>query len=110
MARSTARRFGFSRLPVRPGILSVGGCSEVDTRGPLPAASRADVDAVRLAQRRGHQLVESLAVPNFWIFLRGTPMLPWAWRLLGAHLGRGIYLDTTDLTEFDCVTIGDEPN
>ena len=51
---------------------------------------------------------ESLAVPNFLNYLRGTPMLPWALRLLGTKLGKGIYLATTDLTEFDCVTIGDE--
>ncbi len=53
-------------------------------------------------------LYESLAVPNLLRFLRGTPMLPWALRLLGARMGKGIYLDTTDLTEFDCVSIGDE--
>jgi non-ribosomal peptide synthetase-like protein len=53
-------------------------------------------------------LYESLAVPNLLEFLRGTPILPWALRLLGAHMGKGIYLDTTDLTEFDCVTVGDE--
>jgi non-ribosomal peptide synthetase-like protein len=53
-------------------------------------------------------LYESLAVPNFLEFLRGTPLLPWALRLLGARLGTGIYLDTTDLTEFDCVRIGNE--
>jgi non-ribosomal peptide synthetase-like protein len=51
---------------------------------------------------------ESLAVPNTLEFLRGTPLLPWALRLLGARVGRGVYLDTTDLTEFDCVQIGDE--
>jgi len=53
-------------------------------------------------------LYESLAVPNFLDLLRGTPMLPWALRLLGAHIGRGVWLNTTDLTEFDCVRIGDE--
>ncbi|HSY16900.1 MAG TPA: Pls/PosA family non-ribosomal peptide synthetase [Candidatus Acidoferrales bacterium] len=53
-------------------------------------------------------LYESLAVPNFLDILRGTPMLPWALRLLGAKIGRGVYLNTTDLTEFDCVRIGDE--
>ena len=52
-------------------------------------------------------LYESLAVPNFLGFLRGTPLLPWALRMLGAHIGKGVYLDTTDLTEFDCVRIGD---
>ncbi len=51
---------------------------------------------------------ESLAVPNFLIFLRGTPMLPWALRVLGARIERGVFLDTTDLTEFDCVRIGEE--
>jgi non-ribosomal peptide synthetase-like protein len=53
-------------------------------------------------------LYESLAVPNFLAFLSGTPMLPWALRLLGARIGRGVYLGTTDLTEFDCVSIGGE--
>lgn len=52
-------------------------------------------------------LYESLAVPNLLDFLRGTPMLPWALRLLGAKIGKGVYLNTTDLTEFDCVRIGD---
>lgn len=53
-------------------------------------------------------LYESLAVPNFLDLLRGTPMLPWALRLLGARIGKGVYLNTTDFTEFDCVSIGDE--
>jgi non-ribosomal peptide synthetase-like protein len=53
-------------------------------------------------------LYESLAVPNFLDILRGTPMLPWALRLLGVRIGRGVFLNTTDLTEFDCVHIGDE--
>ncbi|WP_247658170.1 Pls/PosA family non-ribosomal peptide synthetase [Aquabacter sp. L1I39] len=38
---------------------------------------------------------------------RGTPMLPWALRLFGAKIGKGVFMDTTDITEFDCVTIGD---
>ncbi len=47
-------------------------------------------------------LYESLAVPNLLGFLRGTPCC------LGPAparrpMGKGIYLDTTDLTEFDCV-------
>jgi len=53
-------------------------------------------------------LYESLAVPNFLGFLRGSPLLPWALRLLGARIGKGVYLDTTDMTEFDCARIGDE--
>jgi non-ribosomal peptide synthetase-like protein len=50
---------------------------------------------------------ESIAVPNFVGILRGTPWLPWALRALGTHIGRDVYLDTTDFTEFDCVRIGD---
>ena len=53
-------------------------------------------------------LYESLAVPNFLDILRGTPMLPWALRLLGVRIGKGVFLNTTDLTEFDCVHIGDQ--
>ena len=52
-------------------------------------------------------LYEGLVVPNFMRYLRGTPWLPVAFNLLGCHIGRGVYLDTTDLTEFDCVSIGD---
>lgn len=39
--------------------------------------------------------------------LRGTPYLPMVLRLLGTKVGKGVYLDSTDLTEFDCVEIGD---
>ena len=34
-------------------------------------------------------------------------MLPFFLRLLGAKIGRDVYMDTADLTEFDCVSIGD---
>jgi non-ribosomal peptide synthetase-like protein len=39
--------------------------------------------------------------------LQGTPFLPWILRLLGVKLGKGICMHTTDITEFDCVKIGD---
>ena len=39
--------------------------------------------------------------------LTGTPMLPWMLRLFGVKIGKGVYMETTDITEFDCVTIGD---
>ena len=39
--------------------------------------------------------------------LVGTPFLPWMLRLFGAKIGRGVCMLTTDITEFDCVTIGD---
>ena len=52
-------------------------------------------------------LYEGIAVPNFLRYLRGTPWLPVALNFLGSHIGKGVYLDTTDITEFDCVSIGD---
>ena len=52
-------------------------------------------------------LYEGIAVPNFMRYLRGTPWLPLAFRLFGCKIGRGVYMDTTDITEFDCVHIGD---
>ena len=52
-------------------------------------------------------IYESIAVPNFLEFLRGTPLLPFMLRLLGVKIGRGVYMDTTDVTEYDCVQIGD---
>lgn len=39
--------------------------------------------------------------------LRGTPMLPWVLRLFGTRFGEGVFMDTTDITEFDCVSVGD---
>eukprot|EP01037_Dinobryon_pediforme_P008948 gene8948-9027_t len=38
--------------------------------------------------------------------LHGTPMLPWILRLFGMKFGQGVYLDTVDFTEFDCVNVG----
>ncbi|PZO01248.1 MAG: peptide synthetase [Hyphomicrobiales bacterium] len=40
-------------------------------------------------------------------YLRGTPFLPWFLRLFGAKFGKGVWMDMTDITEFDCVTVGD---
>ncbi|WP_083469164.1 Pls/PosA family non-ribosomal peptide synthetase [Methylobacterium variabile] len=39
--------------------------------------------------------------------LMGTPFLPWVLRLFGTRTGEGVCLLATDITEFDCVTIGD---
>ncbi|HPG03698.1 MAG TPA: peptide synthetase, partial [Rhodoblastus sp.] len=48
-----------------------------------------------------------LAGRVFLDHLRGTPFLPWTLRLFGAKIGKGVYMDMTDITEFDCVTVGD---
>jgi len=52
-------------------------------------------------------LHEGISVPYLLSYLRGTPWLPVAFRLLGCRIGQGVYLDTTDITEFDCVSIGE---
>lgn len=51
---------------------------------------------------------ENLAVPNLLEPLRGTPWLPAYLRLLGCKIGKRCYIDTTDMTEFDLVHIGDD--
>ncbi len=51
---------------------------------------------------------ENLAVPNLLEPLRGTPWLPAYLRLLGCRIGKRCYLDTTDVTEYDLVEIGDD--
>ena len=51
---------------------------------------------------------EQLAVPLVLDHLRGTPFLPWYWRLLGARFGRRVHADTTDITEYDVVTVDDD--
>jgi non-ribosomal peptide synthetase-like protein len=50
---------------------------------------------------------EYLAVP-FLTPLRGTPFLAVFVRILGASVGRRAFIDTTDFTEFDLVSIGDD--
>jgi non-ribosomal peptide synthetase-like protein len=40
-------------------------------------------------------------------FMRGTPFLPWLLKLYGTKIGRGVYMDCTDVTEFDCIKVGD---
>lgn len=48
-----------------------------------------------------------LAGRVFLDHLRGTPFLPWVLRLFGSKFGKGVWMDATDITEFDCVTVGD---
>ncbi|MFZ1572358.1 MAG: Pls/PosA family non-ribosomal peptide synthetase, partial [Candidatus Kapaibacterium sp.] len=52
-------------------------------------------------------IYESLAVPFFLEFTRGTPWLPFFMRLFGSKIGKKVYMDTTDITEFDMVELGD---
>jgi non-ribosomal peptide synthetase-like protein len=61
-------------------------------------AMRTEAVAVLYWGLAGKVLLEHLA---------GTPFLPWMLRLLGVKVGQGVCMLTTDITEFDCVTIGD---
>ncbi|MDQ6815463.1 MAG: amino acid adenylation domain-containing protein [Bacteroidota bacterium] len=49
---------------------------------------------------------EALAIPFLLDFLRGTPWLPLCLRLFGTKTGKRVYMNTTDITEFDMVNIG----
>jgi non-ribosomal peptide synthetase-like protein len=51
---------------------------------------------------------EALAIPFLLDYLQGTPWLPILMRALGVKTGRRIFMNTTDITEFDMVTIGDD--
>jgi non-ribosomal peptide synthetase-like protein len=52
-------------------------------------------------------LYESMVVSGCLNFLLGTPFAAIILRLLGMRIGTGAYIDTTDFTEFDLISIGD---
>jgi non-ribosomal peptide synthetase-like protein len=51
---------------------------------------------------------ENLAVPLLLDPLRGTPYLNIYLRLLGCKIGKRVFTDTTDITEYDLVEVGDD--
>jgi non-ribosomal peptide synthetase-like protein len=51
---------------------------------------------------------EALAVPFLLEYMKGTPFLPMALRLMGVKIGRRAWMNTTDITEHDMVSIGDD--
>jgi non-ribosomal peptide synthetase-like protein len=53
-------------------------------------------------------IYEALSVPFLLQYLKGTPWLPFLLRLLGVKIGKRVWMDTTDITEFDMVKIGDD--
>lgn len=53
-------------------------------------------------------IYETSAVPVAMALLQGTPMLNPLLRLFGARIGKRCLIDTTYLTEFDLVRIGDD--
>ncbi|GAC1530675.1 MAG: non-ribosomal peptide synthetase [Sediminibacterium sp.] len=51
-------------------------------------------------------IYEALSVPFLLDYLRGTPWLPVLLRLLGVKTGSKVWMDSTDITEYDMVSIG----
>lgn len=51
---------------------------------------------------------EALAVPFLLEFMKGTPFLPMFLSLFGVKFGKRVWLNTTDITEHDMVSIGDD--
>jgi non-ribosomal peptide synthetase-like protein len=51
---------------------------------------------------------ENLVVPLLLEPLRGTPYINIFFRLMGCRIGKRVFTDTTDMTEFDLISIGDD--
>ncbi len=85
-----------------------GHRDEVAADGRLQARHAADVVVVGDAHRGDRAVAYwGLAGKVLLEHLQGTPFLPWVLRLFGVKVGKGVCMLTTDITEFDCVTIGD---
>lgn len=53
-------------------------------------------------------LHEALAGAYLMDMLAGTPLFNWFYRALGMKIGRRVYLDSGEFTEFDLISIGDD--
>ena len=51
---------------------------------------------------------EALSIPFLLEYMQGTPWLPILMRAFGVKTGRRVFMNTTDITEFDMVSIGDD--
>ncbi|KAM3424726.1 hypothetical protein BST61_g6713 [Cercospora zeina] len=51
---------------------------------------------------------ETVTEPLLAALLVGTPYLAWCFRLMGVQIGSRVTLLNSDITEYDCVSIGDE--
>ena len=52
-------------------------------------------------------LCESMVYPSLVALTMGTPFASWFFRLMGVKVGKNVYFETTEITEFDLVSIGD---
>ena len=55
-----------------------------------------------------NSISENLVYPFFENMLLGTPLAPVYFRIMGCKIGKKVFMETTEITEFDLVTIGNE--
>lgn len=55
-----------------------------------------------------NSISENLVYPFFESMFLGTPFAPVYFRIMGCKIGKKVFMETTEITEFDLVTIGDE--
>ncbi|MCC7051143.1 MAG: amino acid adenylation domain-containing protein, partial [Bacteroidia bacterium] len=55
-----------------------------------------------------NSLCESMVYPLVVNMLLGTPLAPSFFRLMGSKIGKRVFMETTEITEFDLVNIEDE--
>jgi non-ribosomal peptide synthetase-like protein len=53
-------------------------------------------------------LNENIAAPWLIDYFLGTPFLAWYWRLMGARIGKRVFIDSSDITEFDLIRVDDQ--
>ena len=53
-------------------------------------------------------LLDNFASPFFLELLAGTPFICWFFRLLGSKIGKRVYMESTQITEFDLVELGND--
>jgi len=54
-----------------------------------------------------NSLCESMAYPYFVNFLLGTPFCSFFFKLMGSSFGKRVFMETTEITEFDLVKVKD---
>ncbi|MDP4290211.1 MAG: peptide synthetase, partial [Bacteroidota bacterium] len=52
-----------------------------------------------------NSITECFVFPIYQNMMLGTPMAPFFFRLMGCKIGRNVYMETTEITEFDLVHI-----
>ena len=54
-----------------------------------------------------NSISENLVYPFFQFMVLGTPFAPVYFRMMGCKIGKKVFMETTEITEFDLVSIGD---